>query len=85
MTDAQQEAQFLMAQPDTSRWLKNSLKTALDRDPVDAFHDAQVLCRIMSTNAAEVLEQALCQLPRESRTNQTQESLQLTSHSNEQG
>ena len=64
MTNAE-EVKQLMADPATSFWLRKSLTTALDRDPVDAFHDAQVLCRIVSNRAAETLERALCQMPRE--------------------
>ncbi len=64
MTDAQREAEILMKDPATSFWLKRSLAKALDRDPVDAFHDAQVLCRIVTNRASEVLESALTQVPR---------------------
>jgi len=76
MTETDKEVEVLMADPATSFWLKKSLTTALDRDPVDAFHDAQVLCRIVSTRAAETLERALCQIPRETL-------LQMNNGSNE--
>lgn len=64
MINTEEEVKQLMADPATSFWLKKSLTTALDRDPVDAFLDAQVLCRIVSTRSAETLERALCQVPR---------------------
>lgn len=31
-----------------SQWLKTALRTALDRDPVDAANDAEVLARLLT-------------------------------------
>ena len=33
----------LLRCPTTSYWLQDALRSALDRDPVDALHDAQTL------------------------------------------
>ena len=38
----------------TSTWLKNAILASLDRDPVDALHDAEALVRIMSDVCDEV-------------------------------
>jgi hypothetical protein len=38
--------------PTTSTWLKSSLKTALERDPVDALHDAQILSVFTGSKSA---------------------------------
>ena len=39
---------------ETSTWLKNAILASLDRDPVDALHDATTLVRIMSDVCDEV-------------------------------
>ena len=38
----------------TSGWLKNALVEAINRDPVDAAGDAEVLSRILQLRAAAV-------------------------------
>jgi hypothetical protein len=40
--------------PATSGWLKNALIEAINRDPVNAASDADVLCRILQMRAAAV-------------------------------
>jgi hypothetical protein len=40
--------------PAASSWLKNALVEAINRDPVDAAGDAEVLCRILKLRAAAV-------------------------------
>jgi len=40
--------------PAASDWLKNALLEAINRDPVDAAGDAEVLCRILKLRAAAV-------------------------------
>lgn len=64
MTENEKAVMKILADPCTSHWLRKSLTTALERDPVDAFHDVQVLARVLSENAAETLERALAQVPR---------------------
>jgi len=36
-----------------SQWLKTALRTALDRDPVDAANDAEVLARLLAERCFE--------------------------------
>jgi hypothetical protein len=38
-----------------SFWLKDALRSALERDPVDAANDAEVLARLLSTRFREIL------------------------------
>jgi hypothetical protein len=45
----------VLAAPETSDWLKQSLQTALDRDPVDAAADAELLARLLAERADKVL------------------------------
>ena len=47
MHDALPTAEQLMDDPATSFWLKSTVRTALDRDPVDALNDALVLAAIL--------------------------------------
>jgi hypothetical protein len=45
--------------PAASGWLKNALVEAINRDPVDAAGDAEVLYRILKLRAAAVQKAAL--------------------------
>lgn len=39
----------------TSYWLKHSIGTALERDPVDAVNDVELLLKLMTKRAADTL------------------------------
>lgn len=41
----------LLASPFSSYWLKDALRAALDRDPVDAAHDAELLSLVLGARA----------------------------------
>jgi hypothetical protein len=43
--------------PAASLWLKAALRTALERDPVDAANDAEVLLRLLDAKLQALLEQ----------------------------
>jgi hypothetical protein len=45
----------VLASPTTSYWLKDALRTALNRDCVDAANDAEVLAVILRTYANQTL------------------------------
>jgi hypothetical protein len=49
-----QSARRVTEDPVASDWLKNALLEAINRDPVDAAGDAEVLCRILKLRAAAV-------------------------------
>ena len=49
-----QNALKVTEDPAASGWLKNALVEAINRDPVDAAGDAEVLCRILKLRAAAV-------------------------------
>ena len=49
-----QNARRVTDDPAASDWLKNALLEAINRDPVDAAGDAEVLCRILKLRAAAV-------------------------------
>ena len=44
---ATQKIESILADPCANYWLQNALRTALQRDPVDAVHDAETLARLM--------------------------------------
>lgn len=48
-------AEELLESMCTSNWLKESLKSALQRDPVDAARDAELLALVMSSRAETIL------------------------------
>ncbi|MCY1168788.1 hypothetical protein D9M73_87940 [compost metagenome] len=41
----------LMGDPGVSYWLKDSLRSALERDPVDAMKDAELLAQVLAHRA----------------------------------
>ena len=47
-----QNARRVTDDPAASDWLKDALLEAINRDPVDAAGDAEVLCRILKLRAA---------------------------------
>lgn len=55
ITEAPPTVEAVMADPATSFWLKDALQRALQRDPVDAAQDAQVLANILSKRADQLL------------------------------
>jgi len=42
----------VLADPSTSYWLRDALKTALSRDPVDALRDAEMLVGLLRDHLA---------------------------------
>ena len=49
-----QNARRVTEDPAASDWLKNALLEAINRDPVDAAGDAEILYRILKLRAAAV-------------------------------
>lgn len=43
MTRALNQVETIISDPTTSDWLRSALSSALDRDPVDALNDAELL------------------------------------------
>ena len=48
------EIRQILNGPGTSHWLKNALTTALDRDPVDAVNDAELLAMVLGYRADKI-------------------------------
>ena len=51
------EIDRILRDPAASRWLKSALATALERDPVDAANDAEVLAELLDRRCRRILEQ----------------------------
>jgi hypothetical protein len=49
------EIKRIQADESTSFWLLVALKTALDRDPIDAARDARELSKLLTARADEAL------------------------------
>jgi hypothetical protein len=47
----------ILRDPAASLWLTAALRTALERDPVDAANDAEVLFRVLDARLRTLLEQ----------------------------
>lgn len=48
-------AEAILTAPDASSWLKDALRSALERDPVDAANDAEVLAQILAKRCNALL------------------------------
>lgn len=49
------EIRAICADHSLSYWFRNALTTALERDPVDAAHDAGLLAMVLDRRATQVL------------------------------
>jgi hypothetical protein len=45
----------ILADPSVSYWLKDALRTAYERDPVDALHDARSLLRLLGQRYTQIV------------------------------
>lgn len=50
------EIQKTLANKSTSAWLKQALESALERDPVDAANDAEVLTELLARRCDRLLQ-----------------------------
>jgi hypothetical protein len=46
----------VLRDPAASLWLKIGLRSALERDPVDAANDAEMLARLLDRRSREILD-----------------------------
>ena len=44
----------ILENPSSSFWLKQALRSALDRDPLDAARDAEILAYLLTTRADKI-------------------------------
>ncbi len=51
----EQTIEGVLADPAASFWLKNALRSALQRDPVDAANDAEVLAKLLDKRCRRLL------------------------------
>jgi hypothetical protein len=51
------EVEQVLSDPAGSFWLKDALRSALARDPVDAANDAEVLFRLLDERCHKLLSQ----------------------------
>ena len=45
----------ILEDPGVSRWLKDAIKTAYERDPVDALHDARRLLKMLAERYTRIV------------------------------
>lgn len=51
------EIEQVLSDPAASFWLKDALRSATARDPVDAANDAEVLFRVLNERCHKILSQ----------------------------
>ena len=56
------EIRQILAGPGTSNWMKVALSTAINRDPVDALNDAELLAIVLRLRAEQVRAAALAEI-----------------------
>lgn len=57
-----QEIQAVIQDPSTSYWLRDALKTAMQRDPLDVASDAEYLAMLFAKRAQEKAAEAMAWL-----------------------
>lgn len=62
MSNSTPEIDAVLNDPASSYWLKTTLTSALERDPIDASCDAQALHELLNDRAITLLAQAEDQL-----------------------
>jgi hypothetical protein len=45
----------ILADPSISHWLKDAIRTAYERDPVEAMRDAQKLLKLLGDRYAQIV------------------------------
>lgn len=55
-----QKAEDIQQDPAASYWLKEAVKTAFERDPVDALSDAEQLVLILDGRLTELMRRSPC-------------------------
>jgi len=53
-----QQIQAVLDDPSTSYWLRDALRAALKRDPVDAANDSRILALLLEARCKEALSHA---------------------------
>jgi hypothetical protein len=48
----------ILEDPGISYWLKDAIKTAYERDPVDALHDARRLLKMLGVRYTQIVNRA---------------------------
>ncbi|CAM5558886.1 hypothetical protein ECAE60S_04502 [Eoetvoesiella caeni] len=59
-----EEITCILDDPTVSNWLKNALRSAINRDCVDAFHDSVLLTKLIARRLKSVEESALATMQR---------------------
>lgn len=54
-----EEIRQLLGNPSLSDWFKRALRLAMERDPVDAANDAELLCDVLDQRARAVADETL--------------------------
>jgi hypothetical protein len=54
-TDLDNEIISVLSDPSTSYWLKRAIWVLIERDPVDAANDAEVLAKLIEKRCASIL------------------------------
>ena len=57
-----QEIQAIIQDPSTSYWLRDALKTAMQRDPLDVASDAEYLAMLFAKRAQDKATEAMAWL-----------------------
>ena len=57
-----EEIRRILAGPGTSNWMKVALSTAINRDPVDALNDAELLVIVLRHRSEQIHAAALAEI-----------------------
>lgn len=59
LLEAEKQIAWVLAHPGMSVWLKDTLRTAVDRDPEHLLNDLEILCLLLRAKAQAAIDERL--------------------------
>lgn len=59
LLEAEKQIAWVLAHPGMSDWLKDALRTAVDRDPEHLLNDLEILCLLLRAKAQAAIDERL--------------------------
>jgi hypothetical protein len=57
--EAERRIEWILDHPHVSAWLKESVRSAIKRDPVEALNDAELLLQLIRTRTVAIVQETL--------------------------
>ncbi len=67
LEEAERPIKWILDHPNFSSWLKDSIRTAIERDPVEALNDAELLLQLIRARTDAIVQETLDPVKRAER------------------